>query len=58
MRLEACLTTDAGIGVVRHAQAGYEIAREVAMGRGRLTDERISVPLWWTPQATFGPTEP
>ena len=57
LRLEACLTTDAGIGVVRHAQAGYEIAREVAMGRGRLTDERISVPLWWTPQATFGPAE-
>ena len=24
LRLEACLTTDAGIGVVRHAQAGYE----------------------------------
>jgi len=57
LRLEACLTTDAGIGVVRHAQAGYEIAREVAMGKGRLTDESISIPLWWTPQATFGPDE-
>ena len=57
LRLEACLTTDAGIGVVRHAQAGYEIAREVALGKGRLTDESISIPLWWTPEATFGPDE-
>jgi urocanate hydratase len=57
LRLEACLTTDAGIGVVRHAQAGYEIAREVATGKGRLTDESISIPLWWAPQATFGPDE-
>ena len=57
LRLEACLTTDAGIGVVRHAQAGYEIARDVVMGKGRLTDESISIPLWWTPEATFGPDE-
>jgi urocanate hydratase len=57
LRLEACLTTDAGIGVVRHAQAGYEIAREVALGKGRLTDESISIPLWWTAEATFGPDE-
>ena len=57
LRLEACLTTDAGIGVVRHAQAGYEIARDVAMGKGRLTDESISIPLWWTPEATFGPNK-
>ena len=27
LRLEACLTTDSGIGVVRHAQAGYPEAR-------------------------------
>lgn len=55
LRLEACLTTDPGIGIVRHAQAGYEIARRVADGQGRLTKDRIKVPLWWTPEATFGP---
>ncbi len=55
LRLEACMTTDSGIGVVRHAQAGYEPAREVCEGRGPLTDERIKVPLWWSPEATFGP---
>jgi len=54
-RLEACMTTDSGIGVVRHAQAGYETAREVAEGRGKLTQDSIKVPLWWTPTATFGP---
>jgi urocanate hydratase len=55
LRLEACLTTDSGIGVVRHAQAGYPMARRVAEGRGPLTNERINVPLWWSPDATFGP---
>ncbi|HYM41085.1 MAG TPA: urocanate hydratase [Thermoplasmata archaeon] len=55
LRLEACLTTDSGIGVVRHAQAGYETARKVAEGKGPLTDEQIKVPLWWEPHATFGP---
>lgn len=54
-RLEVCMTTDSGIGVVRHAQAGYEIAREVAEGKGKLTDESIKIPLWWSPKATFGP---
>jgi urocanate hydratase len=57
LRLEACLTTDPGIGIVRHAQAGYEIARRVADGQGRLTGDRIKVPLWWTREATFGPEE-
>jgi urocanate hydratase len=57
LRLEACMTTDAGIGVVRHAQAGYELARQVCEGRGPLTDEKIKVPLWWSPNATFGPEE-
>jgi urocanate hydratase len=57
LRLEACMATDSGIGVVRHAQAGYETARAVAEGRGPLTQERISVPLWWSPKATFGPEE-
>lgn len=55
LRLDACLTTDAGIGIVRHAQAGYETARLVAQGRGPLTSEAIKVPLWWSPDATFGP---
>jgi urocanate hydratase len=55
LRLEACMTTDSGIGVVRHAQAGYELARESAQGKGPLTDEEIKIPLWWSPDATFGP---
>jgi len=55
MRLEACLTTDSGIGVVRHAQAGYEIARRTA---DRLfARDHVQVPLWWTREATFGPDE-
>lgn len=57
LRLEACMTTDSGIGVVRHAQAGYEMARQVAEGKGPLTSERIQVPLWWSSHATFGPEE-
>jgi urocanate hydratase len=57
LRLEACLTTDSGIGVVRHAQAGYPEAREATDGNGPLTDDTINVPLWWTPTATFGPEE-
>jgi urocanate hydratase len=52
LRLDACLTTDAGIGVIRHAQAGYPEARTVAEGRGDLTRDSIQVPLWWSPQAT------
>ena len=52
LRLDACLTTDAGIGIVRHAQAGYPVARQVADGHGRLTKDRIQIPLWWTAQAT------
>jgi urocanate hydratase len=33
-RLERVLTTDPGTGVVRHADAGYERAVEVARDRG------------------------
>jgi urocanate hydratase len=33
-RLERVLTTDPGMGVVRHADAGYERALEVAEERG------------------------
>ncbi len=51
LRLEACLTTDPGIGVVRHAQAGYDTARDMA------ERHELSVPLWWSPEATFGPDD-
>lgn len=53
VRLAACLTTDSGIGVVRHAQAGYEIARATAAER--FAKDGVQVPLWWSPTATFGP---
>jgi urocanate hydratase len=33
-RLERVLTTDPGTGVIRHADAGYERATEVAHERG------------------------
>ena len=55
LRLDACMTTDSGIGVVRHAQAGYEISRQVCEGKGPLTSDTIKIPLWWSPEATFGP---
>jgi len=55
LRLEACLTMDSGIGIVRYAQAGYPMARRVAEGRGPLTGESIQIPLWWSADATFGP---
>ena len=54
-RLKAALTVDSGIGVVRHAQAGYEKAKDVALTLG--AEEGISIPLWWTPTATFGPED-
>jgi urocanate hydratase len=57
LRLEACMATDSGIGVVRHAQAGYETSRQVCAGQGPLTQDQIKVPLWWSPQVTFGPEE-
>lgn len=57
MRLEVAMTVDSGIGVVRHAQAGYEIAQDVANGQGKLTKESIKIPLWWSPKATFGPKD-
>lgn len=55
LRLSAALTVDSGIGVVRHAQAGYDRAKEVAQTVGR--EDGVSVPLWWTPTATFGPDD-
>lgn len=33
-RLERVLTTDPGMGVVRHADAGYELAVETAKNKG------------------------
>lgn len=56
-RLEVALTVDSGIGVIRHAQAGYQVAKDVANGKGKLTTESIKVPLWWEPadKVTFGP---
>jgi urocanate hydratase len=33
-RLERVLTTDPGLGVVRHADAGYELAIETAKREG------------------------
>jgi urocanate hydratase len=51
LRLEACLTTDPGIGVVRHAQAGYDTAKDMA------ERHKLRVPLWWSPEATFGPDD-
>ncbi|MDA3630519.1 urocanate hydratase [Saccharopolyspora oryzae] len=54
-RLKAALTVDSGIGVVRHAQSGYDRAREVATTVG--PGEGLSIPLWWTPKATFGPDD-
>jgi len=55
VRLAACLTTDSGIGVVRHAQAGYDIARKTA--EERFEKDGVKVPLWWEPTATFGPDD-
>ena len=57
IRLEVAMTVDSGIGVIRHAQAGYDSAKDVANGKGKLTKEGIKVPLWWQPadKVTFGP---
>lgn len=56
-RLAATLTVDSGIGVIRHAQAGYQTAKDVANGKGKWTTDSIKVPLWWEPadKVTFGP---
>lgn len=60
LRLEASMTVDSGIGVVRHAQAGYQAAKEVCNGNGSIAGgESIKIPLWWEPadQVTFGPKD-
>jgi len=43
-RLERVLTTDPGLGVIRHADAGYERAIEVARERG------VRIPMLETPE--------
>jgi urocanate hydratase len=44
-KLERVLTTDPGMGVIRHVDAGYERAREVAAERGvRIPMEEASEP--------------
>jgi urocanate hydratase len=43
LRLERVLTNDPGTGVMRHADAGYERARQVAEHRG------VAIPMQQTP---------
>ncbi|RVA17293.1 urocanate hydratase, partial [Mesorhizobium sp. M7D.F.Ca.US.004.03.1.1] len=57
LRIGASMTTDVGIGIVRYAQSGYDMARAVAEGKGPLTKDTIKVPLWWSSKATFGPAD-
>ncbi|MCH4890179.1 urocanate hydratase [Acidaminobacter sp. JC074] len=57
LRLEAYMNADVGLGVVRHAHAGYEKAVEVISGDGPLTNDSIKIPLWWTREATYGPED-
>ena len=45
-RLDACSTTDPGMGVVRHADAGYDEAKDVARQQRR-EDPRCSEPSAW-----------
>lgn len=58
LRLSRCMVTDSGIGVVRHAQAGYQAAKDVCNGKGKIAGgDSIKIPLWWEPadKVTFGP---
>jgi urocanate hydratase len=40
-RLRRVLRNDPGIGVIRHADAGYELAKEVAKENGLDLEERL-----------------
>jgi urocanate hydratase len=40
-RLERVLTIDPGMGIVRHADAGYETAIEVAANKGVRVPHRV-----------------
>jgi urocanate hydratase len=50
-RIERVLTNDPGIGVARHADAGYEEARQFADRKG------ISIPMHSTGSASGGGKE-
>jgi urocanate hydratase len=41
-RLKRVLRNDPGIGVIRHADAGYELAKEVAKENGLDLNDRIN----------------
>jgi urocanate hydratase len=41
-RLERVLTTDPGMGVIRHVDAGYDLAADTARARG------VAIPMWET----------
>lgn len=58
VRLNVCMNSDSGIGIVRHAQAGYEDALAIAQGRGKLTVDGIKIPILWTRACTRGPESP
>jgi urocanate hydratase len=57
-KLERVLTTDPGTGVIRHADAGYDRAMEVARERGvrvpMLEDERADTSIDSMPRTTKG----
>ncbi len=40
LRLERVLTNDPGMGVIRHVDAGYDRAADVARERG------VTIPMW------------
>ena len=52
-RVERVLTNDPGTGVMRHADAGYEIALARARDRSRPADAALTV---WSPSSCSGPT--
>jgi urocanate hydratase len=43
-RLERVLTSDPGMGVIRHVDAGYEEAEEIAR------EKQVRIPMWESPQ--------
>ena len=46
LRVERVLTNDPGTGVMRHADAGYDIARRVARERGRRHPDAVRPDSW------------
>jgi len=41
-RLSRVLRNDPGIGVIRHADAGYELAQQTAIDNGLSLDQRLN----------------